>query len=110
MLTTYLGGGTVAYHRPEGIEAFATPDGGFELIVTRRGRMYSRFADPHGFVSQAEAAVILRPVVSRVTVFKWVKAGKLKDDKVDGQSMIRLSRLRQFAAKHGYSLAGPPEG
>lgn len=97
----------MSYYRPDGIEAFATPDGGFELLVTRRGRIYSRTVEPHGFVSQAEAAAILRPTVSRVAVFKWVKSGKLKDDQVDGVSMIRLSRLRQFAAKHGYSLAGP---
>jgi hypothetical protein len=99
----------MSYYRPDGIEALSTPEGGFELLVTKRGRMYSRIVEPHGFVTQAEAAAIVRPIVSRVAVFKWVKSGKLKDDKVDGVSMIRLSRLRRFVAKHGYTLAGPPE-
>jgi len=97
------------YARDDGVEAIATPDGGFELLITKRGRLYSTRIEPNGFVTQAEAAAILRPMVSRVAVFKWVKAGKLKDDQVDGVSMIRLSRLRQFAAKHGYALAGPPQ-
>jgi hypothetical protein len=97
----------MAYSRPDGPEAFATPDGGFVLVITRYGLTYHRAVPSHGLVTQAEAAAILRPVVSRVAVFKWVKDGKLKDDKVNGVSMIRLSRLREFAAKHGYGLAGP---
>lgn len=97
----------MSYAREDGIQAYARDDGGFELLVTRRNRLYTRTIEPHGFITQAEAAAILRPTVSRVSVFKWVKSGKIKDDTVDGISMIRLSRLRQFAAKHGYSLAGP---
>ncbi len=99
----------MTYYQPDGIEAFATADGGFELIHTRRGRTYSRYVEPFGFVTQAEAAAIVRPKVSRVAVFKWIKSGKLKDDKVDGVSMIRLSKLRRFAAKHGYGVAGPSQ-
>ncbi len=99
----------MAYYRPDGIEAFAAPDGGFDLLVTRRGRVYERHIGPDDFVSQIEASVILRPKVSRVAVFKWVKGGKLKADIVDGVSMIRLSRLRKFATTHGYGLAGPSE-
>jgi len=99
----------LSYAREDGIEAIATPDGGFELLITKRGRLYSTKVEPNGFVTQAEAAAILRPVVSRVAVFKWIKSGKIKDDQVDGISMIRLSRLRQFAAKNGYSLAGPSQ-
>ena len=97
----------MAYYRPDGIEAFATPDGGFGLLVTRRGRMYQRQIGPDDFISQIEASVILRPTVSRVAVFKWVQSGKLKADIVDGVSMIRVSRLRKFAAQNGYGLAGP---
>jgi hypothetical protein len=97
----------VVYYRPDGIEAFATPDGGFDLFVTRRGGIYERHIGPDDFVTQIEAGVILRPAVSRVAVFKWIKSGKLKADLVDGVSRIRLSRLRKFAAKHGYGLAGP---
>ena len=100
-------GATLAYYRPDGIEAFATHDGGFNLLVTRRGRIYEVHIGPDDFVSQIEASVILRPQVSRVAVFKWVESGKLKADVVDGVSKIRLSRRRQFAAKHGYGLAGP---
>jgi len=97
----------MAYYRPDGIEAYRKPDGGFGLLVTQRGRTYERVVGPDDFVTQIEAAAIVRPRVSRVAVFKWVQSGKLKDDKVDGVSMIRLSRLRKFAAKHGYDLAGP---
>lgn len=99
----------MSYYQPDGIEAYATPDGGFNLLVTRRGRMYERRVGPEDFVTQIEASVILRPPVSRVAVFKWVKSGKLKADTVDGISMIRLSRLRAFAAKHGRALAGPSQ-
>ena len=99
----------MVYYRPDGIEAYAAPDGGFELLVTRRGAIYQRHIGPDDFVTQIEAGVILRPAVSRVAVFKWIKSGKLKADLVDGVSRIRLSRLRKFAAQHGYSLAGPFE-
>jgi hypothetical protein len=99
----------MSYYRPDGIEAFAAPDGGFNLLVTRRSRIYERHIGPDDFVSQIEASIILRPPVSRVAVFKWVKSGKLKADIVDGISMIQLARLRTFAAKSGYSLAGPAE-
>lgn len=99
----------MAYYRPDGIEAFAAPDGGFNLLVTRRSRIYERHIGPNDFVSQIEAGVILRPQVSRVAVFKWVESGKLKADLVDGISMIRLSRLRKFASQHGYGFAGLTE-
>lgn len=99
----------MAYYRPDGMEAIAASDGGFTLLVTRRSRIYQRHIGPDDFVSQIEAGVILRPQVSRVAVFKWVKSGKLKADIVDGISMIQLARLRKFAAKSGYSLAGPAE-
>lgn len=99
----------MVYYRPDGIEAFAAADGGFDLLVTRRGRIYERHIGPDDFVSQIEAGVILRPQVSRVAVFKWVKSGKLKADRVDGVSMIRLPRLRKFASQRGYGLAGPDE-
>lgn len=99
----------MVYYRPDGIKAFAAPDGGFDLLVTRRGRTYERHIGPDDFVTQIEAGVILRPQVSRVTVYKWVKSHKLKADDVDGISMIRLSRLRAFAAKHGYDLAARSE-
>lgn len=99
----------MAYYRPDGIEAFANKDGGFLLLVTRGGREYERHVEPEDFVTQIEASVILRPKVSRVSVFKWVKSGKLKADQVDGISMIQLSRLRKFAAQNGYALAGPDE-
>lgn len=99
----------MTYYRADGIEAYAKPDGGFLLLVTKRGQMFERHIEPDGFVTQIEASRILRPVVSRIAVFKWIKARKLKDDDVDGVSMIRLSRLRKFAAKYGYALAGPSQ-
>ncbi len=101
----------MTYYRRDGTEACGTSDGGFLLLVTRRGRIYERHVAPDDFVSQLEAAAILRPTVSRVAVHKWVKSRKLKDEKVDGISMISVQRLRQFAAKHGYGLAplGPDE-
>lgn len=95
----------MTYYRPEGIEAHGTRDGGFLLLVTRRSRVYERRVEPDDFVTQIEAAAILRPTVSRVAVHKWVKSGKLKDEKVDGVSMISVQRLRKFASKHGYGLA-----
>ena len=98
----------MTYYRPDGIEAFSTADGGFLLLITKRSRLYERRIEPFGFVTQAEAAAIVRPRVSRVAVHKWVKKAKLKDDIVDGVSMIRVSRLRKFAAKYGYTFA-PPE-
>ena len=97
----------MAYYQPDGIEAYATRDGGFLLLVTKRGRIYERKIGPDGFVTQIEAAAILRPQVSRVAVFKWIKSGKLKDEKVDGVSMIPLDRLRAFAAQRGYGFAPP---
>lgn len=97
----------MAYYQPDGIEAYASDDGGFVLLVTKRGRLYERRIEPHGFVTQIEAAAILRPRVSRVAVFKWIQKGALRDDNVDGVSMIRLSRLRKFAAEHGYTFAPP---
>lgn len=99
----------MSFYHPDGITAYETEDGGFELVIVRRGRIYSRVIEPNGFVTQIEAAAILRPPVSRVAVFKWVKSGKLKDDDVDGVSMIRLSRLRRFAAKYGKALALPQQ-
>ncbi len=95
----------MAYYRPDGIEAFAAPDGGYDLAMTRRGRTYGRHVAPDGFVSQIEAGFIVRPQVTRMAVYKWVMSGKLKDEIVKGVSMIRLSRLRSFAAQHGYRLA-----
>jgi hypothetical protein len=95
----------VAYYRPDGIEAFATPDGGFDLVLTRRGGTYTRHVGPDGFVSHIEAGLIVRPQVTRMAVYKWVISGKLKADTVNGVSMIRLPRLRAYAARHGYSLA-----
>jgi len=100
----------MAYYRPDGIEAFSTDDGGFDLLMTRRGRMYTRHVGPEDFVTQIEAGIILRPQVSRVAVFKWIQAKKLKADKVNGVSMIQLPRLRVFAAKYGYGLAEPDQG
>jgi hypothetical protein len=97
----------MGYYRSDSIESYSTDDGGFVLLVTKRGRLYERRIEPHGFVTQIEAATILRPRVSRVAVYQWIKSGKLKDDIVDGVSMIRLSRLRKFAAKHGYEFAPP---
>ena len=99
----------MAYYRPDGMEAFAAEEGGFTLLVTRRGRIYERQIGPDDFVTLIEAGVILRPQVSRVAVYKWVKRGKLKADIVDGINLIRLSRLRKFAAKNGYALAPPEE-
>lgn len=100
---------SLSYYRPDGIEAFAAPDGGFDLLVTRRGRIYDRHIGPDDFVTLIEAGVILRPPVSRVAVYKWVKGHKLKADLVDRVLLIQLSRLRKFAAKRGYGFAGPPE-
>jgi hypothetical protein len=95
----------VAYYRPDGIEAFAASDGGVDLVLTRRGGTYTRHVGPDGFVSHIEAGLIVRPQVTRMAVYKWVISGKLKADIVNGVSMIRLPRLRAFAARHGYSLA-----
>ena len=77
-------------------------------LSSRYGREYSRTVDGTGLVSQAEAAAIVRPPVSRIAVHKWVKSGKLTDHKVKGVSMILLSELRLFAAKHGYEMAPIP--
>jgi hypothetical protein len=99
----------MGYVRRDGIKAFATPEGGFEVRVSIRGRTYSRLIPPHGFVTQAEAAVIVQPPVSRVAVFQWIRSGKLKDDRLNGVSMIRLSRLRRFAAETGRTLVGPAQ-
>lgn len=74
-------------------------------LITRRGQIFERHIGTEDFVPQIQASRILRPTVSRVGVYKWVQAGKLKEDIVDGVSMIRVSRLRKFAAKHGYALA-----
>lgn len=101
----------MTYYRSDGTQAYATPDGGFLLLVTKRGRIYERRIGPEDFVTQIEAAAIVRPQVSRVAVFKWIKTGKLKDEDVDGVSMIPLPRLRKFAAKHDYTFAPPsPDG
>jgi len=99
----------MAYYRADGIEAYGKRDGGFLLLITRRGQVFERHVEPDDFVTQIEASRILRPTVSRVAVFKWVQARKLIADDVDGVSMIRLSRLRRFAAKYGYALAPPAE-
>jgi len=97
----------MAYSRPEdSLEAFPTPDGGFEFEMNLRGRTYTRLVPANGFVSQAEAAVMFDPPVSRVAVFQWVKARRLLADEVDGVSMIRVSRLRKFAAENGRRLVG----
>ncbi len=95
----------MTYYRADGIEAFGKEDGGFLLLITQRGQIFERHIGPEDFVTQIQASRILRPTVSRVAVFKWIQAGKLKEDIVDGVSMIRVSRLRKFAAKHGYALA-----
>ncbi|MBA3645126.1 MAG: hypothetical protein H0W63_03005 [Gemmatimonadaceae bacterium] len=95
----------MTYYRADGIEAHGTEDGGFLLLVTRRGQIFELPIGPDDFVTQIQASRILRPTVSRVAVYKWVQAGKLKEDIVDGVSMIRVSRLRRFAAKYGYGLA-----
>ena len=96
----------MSYYRPDGIEAFAAPDGGFNLLVTRGGRIYERHIGPDDFVTQIEAGVILRPQVSRVAVYKWTKSHKLKADLVDGLSMIRLSRLRALPEDERPSIIG----
>jgi hypothetical protein len=57
--------------------------------------------EPDGCVTISEASRIIQPPVSRVAVFKWIKAKKLKALMVEGEYLITLTDLRRFAAKNG---------
>lgn len=98
----------MAYFRYDGIEAYAEPDGGVQLVVTSNQRITSHLIPPHGYVTLIEAAAILQPPVSRVAVYQWVKQRKLKAHTVEGKMQISLMTLRKFAAKHGYQFTKGP--
>lgn len=97
----------MAYYIPDHIEAFDRGDGGIVLIEWKGRRSRSWEVEPRGCVTLSEASRIVRPVVSRVAVHKWIKTKKLKAYKVEGRFLITLTDLRKFAAKHGHGWAQP---
>lgn len=95
----------MAYWRPDGIEAFETRDGGIEFLITRSQRIRTELVEPQGCVNIVQASRIVRPVVSRVTVFRWIESRKLPAKLVEGEWLIALSDLRRFAKKYGKGWA-----
>jgi hypothetical protein len=67
-------------------------------------------AGEYGCVTLSEAARIVKPAVSRVAVFRWIRTGKLRAfrEKAAGRYLITFTHLRQFANDHGKDWA-PPE-
>ncbi len=88
----------MAYYRPEGIEAFTSPDNkGFDLMYTRGGRQFNRHVGRTGWVTHIEAGVILRPQVTRVAIYKWVQNGRLAGGQTeDGTLVINVQDLLRF--------------
>jgi hypothetical protein len=92
----------LSYYRPEGIEAFRSRDGsGFDLMYTRGGRQYNRHVGLNDWVTHIEAGVILRPQVTRVAIYKWVKDTRLAGTKADdGTLVIHVQDLLRFIEKN----------
>jgi hypothetical protein len=92
----------LAYYRPEGIEAFTSPDNnGFDLMYTRGGRQFNRHVGLNDWVTHIEAGVILRPQVTRVAIYKWVENGRLVGNQADdGTLVIHVQHLLDFIARN----------
>jgi hypothetical protein len=69
------------------------------LIRDRIGFQYERQVGLGDFVSQREAAELLRSAV--MTVNRWVRDGNLPSDTHNGFSVIKLEELVRFAAEKG---------
>src|SRR5678816_3264717 len=92
----------MAYYIPDHISAHDRGDGGLRMTEWRGSRVYRSWeVEPDGCVTISEASRIIQPPVSRVAVFKWIKAKKLKALMVEGEYLITLTDLRRFAAKNG---------
>ena len=90
----------MAYAGSSGVQVVPLEDGGFTFIVTQRGWDYYRTVGPNDGVSHTEAGALLG--VNRATVFKWIRDGKLRDEPLDGFSMVRIQALRRFAMDNDY--------
>ena len=79
---------TVYWENPPG------PDQGLILVREIRGREYETYIVPDDSLTQSEAAAVLG--VSLMTVNRYVRSGKLRDDKGEGISMIPLREIKRF--------------
>ncbi len=79
---------TVYWENPPG------PDQGLILVREIRGREYETYIVPDDSLTQIEVAAVLG--VSLMTVNRYVRSGKLRDDKREGISMIPLREIKRF--------------
>lgn len=107
MLPTQTALKGMAYYIPDHIEALARSDGGIVLVEWKGQSRRETHIEPDGCVTMSEASRILQPPVSRVTVHRWIEAGKLKADLVEGEWLIELTALRKFANSEGKAWARP---
>lgn len=64
-----------------------------------RGYVLERYIKPLHWLSQGDAAHLLG--VSRMTIYRWVRSGALKDRKRNGISEVRMRDVRNLARARG---------
>jgi hypothetical protein len=97
----------MVYYIPDHVKAYDRGDGGVVLIEWKGQSSRETHIDADGCVTLSEASRIVQPPVSRVAVYRWIEAGKLKADLVEGEYLIELTALRKFVNKEGKSWAPP---
>ena len=87
--------------RPDLISAYwdnpPGPRQGLTLVREINGRRYSAYVPASGSLTQIETAAVLK--VHLTSVNRMVRTGKLKDRRVRGKSMIRLSEIKRMLAE-----------
>jgi hypothetical protein len=81
------------------------PSGGVTLFIWVRGLPYQRKVGPRGLLTLNEAAVILDRDFS--TLFRWVKARKLKVVQRPGVIMVPMTEVRRLRAVAGGASLEP---
>ena len=97
----------MVYYIPDHVKAFDRGDGGVVLVEWKGQHARETHIEPDGCVTLSEASRIVQPPVSRVAVHRWIEAGKLEADMVEGKYLIELTALRRFANKEGKAWAPP---
>jgi len=87
--------------RPDLITAYwdnpPGPRSGLTLSRVINGREYEARVVWDESLTQIETAAVLGTTL--MTVNRWVRSGRLKDHKVRGKSMIRLSEIKRILAE-----------
>lgn len=96
---------------PELFSGYWLPNKGAILRKVRANGVYRKKVEPAGLVTFIEAATLIRrsgQPVTRIAIYQWAKAGKIRYQMVRPRpevrpvAVIRLSELRKFAERNGF--------